>query len=335
MDSDERSGGELRKSVKIRRRGDEEETPTDRLTHLPGPIIYHILSLLETNFAVQTSVLSRDWNRAWKHVPVLNLQRNSFETAAKFNSFVSKVLSLRYNLKLDKVVYVGGDANLPNPGKGNKSVSVINYALSHGAQHLVVHRQSCKTVFRDFSSVFSEYCNGDNNNNNNNKHNNNLKTLDLKLVTLDAGFGACSGFPMLTTLNLTDCDLGNEGVLTLVNFPCLENLVVAQCFPSDGPGRRMKIYGPHLLTLEVKHTGLCDFDIFAPKLEFLGLRQNVSSNGFIDTALPTLDRAYIELTTSDVSTMGKRRVGHYLNSLFQVLQSAKTLRINWSTLEVR
>ncbi|CAL1405123.1 unnamed protein product [Linum trigynum] len=113
--------GELVKAGKRHR----ETTTTDRLTHLPEPILYHILSFLDTKCAVQTSVLSRAWNRTWKHVPVLNLDRGSFHLATKFHAFVTKVLSLRYDLKLRKVVYFDGDGRLPAKGGKSKASRIL------------------------------------------------------------------------------------------------------------------------------------------------------------------------------------------------------------------
>ncbi|CAI0413373.1 unnamed protein product [Linum tenue] len=160
MNNDNSGGGELGKAGKRRR--DEEETATDRLSHLPEPILYHILSFLDTKLAVQTSVLLRYWNRAWKHVPVLNLDKESFlQDSDQFEKFVSNVLSLRYNLNLRKVVYVDDNNNYAGRAYDRKSMDrllkVINYALSHGVQHLVLRLRATNNPC-NFSSIFSEYC---------------------------------------------------------------------------------------------------------------------------------------------------------------------------------
>ncbi|CAL1386501.1 unnamed protein product [Linum trigynum] len=72
------SGG----TVKTRRQ--DGTADTDRLSHLPEPIIHHILSFLDTKAAVQTSVLSRVWRFAWKHVPALHFRSDSFEQHSSF-----------------------------------------------------------------------------------------------------------------------------------------------------------------------------------------------------------------------------------------------------------
>ncbi|CAI0387780.1 unnamed protein product [Linum tenue] len=61
---------------------------------------------MDTISAVQTSVLSRSWNRVWKHVPVLELCRLSFYEYLSFLLFVSEILDLRYDLSLRKLSYM-------------------------------------------------------------------------------------------------------------------------------------------------------------------------------------------------------------------------------------
>ncbi|CAL1375743.1 unnamed protein product [Linum trigynum] len=64
-----------------------KERRCDRLSDLPAPVIHHILSFLDTKLAVQTSVLSRLWRFAWKHVPVLNFQQSYFQIYSSFHRF--------------------------------------------------------------------------------------------------------------------------------------------------------------------------------------------------------------------------------------------------------
>ncbi|CAN1333450.1 Putative FBD-associated F-box protein At5g56440 [Linum perenne] len=79
---------------------------TDRLSYLPDFVLYHILSFVDTKTVVQTSVLSRRWRCVWKHVPALVFDSLSFDHHSKrFNTFVDKVLSLRYPTNVDKISY--------------------------------------------------------------------------------------------------------------------------------------------------------------------------------------------------------------------------------------
>ncbi|CAI0547142.1 unnamed protein product [Linum tenue] len=187
MNKDGRSGkrhrDEQEEEVENRSAG---SSTTDRLTHLPKHILYHILSFIDTKSSVQTCVLSLDWNRAWKHVPVLNFDRTSFHPAAKFDKLVSKVLSLRYDLKLRKVVYLSNHGR----GKASRALQVVGYALSHHVQELTL--DSINNQCRDFSVIFSDYCDD---NEKTRKRNDDLKTLNLSCFKLERGFAACSGFP--------------------------------------------------------------------------------------------------------------------------------------------
>ncbi|CAN0879083.1 Putative F-box/FBD/LRR-repeat protein At4g13965 [Linum grandiflorum] len=76
----------------------------DRLSNLPEAVIHHILSFLDIRSAVQTSVLSRQWRCAWKHLSVLDFS-SLFGYNKSFRKEVEKVLSLRHRLNLSKVVF--------------------------------------------------------------------------------------------------------------------------------------------------------------------------------------------------------------------------------------
>ncbi|KAK0597405.1 hypothetical protein LWI29_024962 [Acer saccharum] len=50
----------------------------DQLSSLPNPVIYHILSLMDTKYAVQTCVLSKNWRNHWANIHNLNFDHSSF-----------------------------------------------------------------------------------------------------------------------------------------------------------------------------------------------------------------------------------------------------------------
>ncbi|CAI0542112.1 unnamed protein product [Linum tenue] len=92
-----------RKAGKERRR--------DRLSRLPEPIIHHILSFLATRSAVQTSVLSRSWRSAWKHVPVLDFSHYRFS-----DLFGSATSSSNCNLETLELEGFEIDSGFGSPG---------------------------------------------------------------------------------------------------------------------------------------------------------------------------------------------------------------------------
>ncbi|CAN0827430.1 F-box/FBD/LRR-repeat protein At2g26030, partial [Linum grandiflorum] len=76
------------------------------LCNFPDSILHHILFFLDTKFVVQTCVLSKQWESAWKHVHALNLSLY-FDECSRYETFVDNFLSFRHP----------------------------RYAVSHGAQH--------------------------------------------------------------------------------------------------------------------------------------------------------------------------------------------------------
>ncbi|KAF6165959.1 hypothetical protein GIB67_012856 [Kingdonia uniflora] len=98
-----------------------EGSATDRISSLPDPIIYHILSFLPAVDVVQTCILSKRWGILWCSVPTLDFDNSVFNIARKnfnkkkkkkarihFVKFVENVLLMRdgsdiykFRLKLD------------------------------------------------------------------------------------------------------------------------------------------------------------------------------------------------------------------------------------------
>ncbi|RZC75581.1 hypothetical protein C5167_051074 [Papaver somniferum] len=55
-----------------------EEIRQDRISSLPDNLIHHILSFIDTKYAVQTSVLSKRWKTTWISLPYLNFTWSGF-----------------------------------------------------------------------------------------------------------------------------------------------------------------------------------------------------------------------------------------------------------------
>ncbi|CAI0413370.1 unnamed protein product [Linum tenue] len=338
---------ELGEAGKWRHRDDE-----DRLSNLPEPILYHILSFLDTKSAVRTSKLSRVWNRLWKHVSVLDLRQDCFgDDPYPFEKFVDKVLSVRYPVKLHKLTYVQNFAPW-SEDHTRMFAKVIKYAFSHDAQHLVFDTGSrCQLFDRAyrFSSLFHSYPTHNQFVTRSKTSNStfNLKTLELRCVALDSGFLLCSRLPMLTTLKVTSCLLLGTDSYTnepkdcldlFSNFGGLVNLAISDCYfladPRVRPFLRVRVSGLQLLSLELEGMEKIRIEIFAPKLRFFSVRQDVNdSQGFSELSLPSLDRAEIELNHIHRK---EAYVHHdqYLNALFQGLHNAKSLKLGYSTVEV-
>lgn len=84
---------------------EKERRHKERITYierLPDRVLLHILSLLSTYKAVQTSILSKRWKNLWKSVPCLDLDCSYFNDDEAFQNFVNGVLILHKNKQLDR-----------------------------------------------------------------------------------------------------------------------------------------------------------------------------------------------------------------------------------------
>ncbi|PWA83607.1 F-box domain, Leucine-rich repeat domain, L domain-like protein [Artemisia annua] len=103
----------------------------DRLTSLPESLQLHILSTLDAQYVVRTSVLSKSLVSLWKSVPILTLSSYSFKRLTNFDSFVKKVVCQSVNV--DTLIFKRG-------GKSSKKIlkKVISYVCSSNVKHLDV-----------------------------------------------------------------------------------------------------------------------------------------------------------------------------------------------------
>ncbi|CAI0459901.1 unnamed protein product [Linum tenue] len=326
------SSYEVGKAVKRRRneqqQQEEEEysiTTTDRLSHLPDPIIHHILSFLDTKSAVQTSVLSRLWRSTWKHVPVLRLVSGSFRRFSSFRRFVDNVLSLRRPFNVRETLFVMSHHHLEEDV--SFVAKVAQYSLSHDAQHLVFQLLGVTGLeaSRRLSNLFGtiSHCS--------------LETLRLSVSFIDCGFGSF-GFRMLKTLELRCCQLvpDEDGVFDpFPNFPRLENLVLDGCCQGYGYETRLKISGPKLLNLELCVIWFASVEIDAPRLKLFDLHHLLDSVKFAKLSFPSLDHAIIDINDQFEFMEGNEdSVAQCLITLFQGLSNVTILRLEPETIKV-
>ncbi|CAN0841152.1 F-box/FBD/LRR-repeat protein At1g16930 [Linum grandiflorum] len=299
----------------------EEEEDVDRLSYLPDSIIHHILSFLDADCAVRTSVLSRVWRCVWKHVPVLNFRRESFRRSRSFVRFVNKVLSNRYQLGVCKISFVDELASWTTSYQ-DMFRRVIRYAAFHGNRHLVLCLQKRYTFSHAFGSTVGF----------------NLETLELRCMDIPSGFRS-SSFQKLTTLNLERCILctDQEGVFDLIsNFPTLMNLVISDCewdhfLISPSEDYSTKIIGPELRSLKLDRVS-SNTEIVAPRLEFFNLDyclEHGDIQGFSKLSIPSLHHADILVLKTYVRYFrrDKERMEYYFDSLLQGLHNAISLVI--------
>ncbi|CAN1778780.1 Putative F-box protein At5g38390 [Linum perenne] len=297
----------------------------DRLSHLPDSILHHILSFLETKYAVQTSVLSRRWRCAWKYVTALHLRSESFREYSSFQTFVDKVLSLRSPLSIREITLI--DQRNSEDREGSLFASVIYDAISHGAQHILVNLQNNEYDPQyNFSELFGTISDC------------NLKTLKLNTLVLNFGY-QCSGFRMLTKLELFSCMFVSdheEFVDSFSEFPCLEHLVLDSFYmEKDVDDKIFRISGLRLLSLSVTNTFFSRLEIYAPKLKYLYFKKFLDFGEFTKLNLPSLEYAEISVdhegfSDEDCAEYAK----HGLISLLQGFCDVTTLKLSPSTAEL-
>ena len=86
---------DVRKKVQI-----SDQMAVDRLSSLPDTIIHHILSLMETKYAIRTCVLSKQWRNHWTNIHSLSFDRPSFSRWFAFKDLVINVLQHRKSFDL-------------------------------------------------------------------------------------------------------------------------------------------------------------------------------------------------------------------------------------------
>ncbi|CAN1300100.1 F-box/FBD/LRR-repeat protein At1g16930 [Linum perenne] len=257
-----------------------------------------------------------------------NKDSESFREYPRFQLYVYKVLSLRYPLTVREVKFI--DEGESEDRDGSLFASVIHYAIFHGAQHLFVNLQNLdnweSNTEYNFSELFGtiSVCN--------------LKTLKLDTLLLDFGY-QCSGFRMLTKLELFECMFVSdheEFVDSFSEFPCLEHLVLDSVYPENHEDDKIfRISGLRLLSLSVRDTNFMKLEICAPKLRYFYFRKLSKYLEFTKLNLPSLDYADISVYHDHCSDeVHVEYAKHGLISLLQGLSNVTALKMGPFTAEL-
>lgn len=131
------------------RKKDRLNEKEDRISSLPTELVHHILSFLDTQLAVQTSVLSRRWKYIWTTQPFVNFDEiNRFFPENVFAKFTRSVFSRRnqhsniFKMKL----------RVRSGFSWDDLKYQVEYAISHGVRDLDVEAYNCDTsIFKSNS----------------------------------------------------------------------------------------------------------------------------------------------------------------------------------------
>lgn len=86
----------------------------DRLSNLPDSVIYHILSLMDAKYAVQTSILSKEWKFHWAHVPTYTFYPTNSSGDIEFQRFIANVFNSRKHFNLSRPMFRVCGITMPN-----------------------------------------------------------------------------------------------------------------------------------------------------------------------------------------------------------------------------
>lgn len=224
----------------------------DRLSSLPDSVIHHILSLMDTKYAVQISVLSTKWKDLWTYVHTLNFNRSSFDTWVDFKEFVVNVLKHRKPLPILKLKLICGDTV-----RVRFAERVLEYAKSHGVQE--IDTDVIGELHRYYAVRSASPCKSKS-----------IKTLRIEKALRNLSMDHLWGFETMTTLQVS-CDLPEHvEVFSFDEHSNLKNLRLIDCVLSSvADPVYCCLYASNLVTLTVSDFEFCqDLSIYVPTLKF-------------------------------------------------------------------
>ncbi|XP_010268835.1 PREDICTED: F-box/LRR-repeat protein 25-like [Nelumbo nucifera] len=215
-----------RQNIKEKEGEGESDACRDRLSNLPDNLIHHILSFMDTIYAVRTSVLSRRWRHLWTSIPCLSFDVDIMHFATPdepeiyegewdhFMDLVDEILIRRDGSDIRKFRFRDDDVDFLS--KVNRLERALWYAVRHNVQELQLEINGDGFEFPP--CIFS--CES-------------LRTLELNPRLQCMDFYNPMGFVGLKTMYLCCFNFEeNTSGDPFSTCPVLENLVLEHCcFP--------------------------------------------------------------------------------------------------------
>ncbi|CAL1395832.1 unnamed protein product [Linum trigynum] len=295
----------------------------DRLSSLPGEILSHILSFLETKYAVSTSILSQRWKYLWTRVSILDLVDSLHVPSQEprdlaFSRFVDRVLSEHMNLNsLRRLRLLFSTNSRPSSSFWCKMELDSNASQLEEIDVRPPRHSGMRGLPQSFYAL------------------KNLMVLKLDFVMLTPGDGYVF-LPSLKVLQLfsveiTDC----ESLARLFSgCPVLETLRMKYCYSSISDKNENYVITaslPSLKNLAIIGTGghdpnLCLIVVDAPSLEHLRLVDFEEFGFWGSSQLPCLVSARIDIRWTHEE--------HPLMVFLTHISNAKELRLSWRILVI-
>ncbi|XP_024984061.1 putative F-box/LRR-repeat protein At5g02930 [Cynara cardunculus var. scolymus] len=274
----------------------------ERLDDLPESLQFHILSFLDTKQAIQTSVLSEPWLFIWTSMPVLHLHYSAFHKLYAFDKFVNNVLRYRdQSANLNTLTFTRCGVSSAKILK-----EVIDYAFSHGINHLELFIQHCRNG--SWPVCLRTSCDS-------------LRTLKLKSQSYVSCPFLSGSFKNLTVLHLKGTIV--ENLEPFSGFPMLEKLVLNDCVL----GKILSVQALKLSDLTVSCHGCLDHcDFTTPNLRFFEYIGSNFPQLRTHDGLPVLETVVIDFHGVCYHVHEKRMFDDLI-SLFWALDNAKSLTL--------
>ncbi|CAH2069751.1 unnamed protein product [Thlaspi arvense] len=261
-----------------------------RISELPEALLLKILSLMPTEKAVATMVLSKRWQFLWTMVPRLEYDHNMYRDGedGRFLRFVYSSLLLHEAPVLESFSLKLGQTS------GAVDVGVcVKPAITRSVRELNVEVDTVTETQAILPRSLYTGCRM-------------LATLTLKDVVL-VGASSPVSFPSLKTMSLVSVKYpGDEFVRKLLSgCPVLEDLFVVQCRGDNVTVLVVRVASLKYLAVrrsseKENHQGLV---IDAPSLEFLDIVDYTDGFCFIENSMPKIREAHLDVTYSQTQQL--------------------------------
>jgi hypothetical protein len=201
----------------------------DKLSDLPDCVLLHILSFLNTKYAIQTCVLSKRWKNLWKRLPSLKIGYSHFKDLRCFEYFVHGFLGRRdRSTALQVLDFMGTESHIER--FVNSTLLRPYLILCHTLTSLQISVASPQRTLFPNSLIFPALTSLS------------LRSFDFR-VGGDGNVEPFSAFKRLKNLILRDCNVHGDRNLC-ISSATLINLAIDYC--------NLELYTPNLCTFVYK-----------------------------------------------------------------------------------
>ncbi|KAI4296210.1 hypothetical protein L6164_036186 [Bauhinia variegata] len=293
-----------------------DDDSVDKISDLPDVILHHILSFLDSKFAVQTSILSKRWRYIWVSHPFLNFNPKHLNRNSSFKGLINHVLCRRDS----SVPIFHCDFKYPALLRSyNFTImsKVVKYVASHGIQQLRMDGFELRFLYHLCSCP-------------------SLQSLELKRASSDMNVlpKIFLKFATLTTLNIEYCAFSSRAsVLSpFEGCPKLTNLRLHRCMILDSVNS-FEISAPQLKSLTISRIRhhkdrAIKIVLSSRKLIFFEVTHKHLLFDCSAVELPLLERVNVDLSRI---ISWKAIELELLANMFNVLCNAKFLTLSFSS----